>query len=225
MTKTIIGYKKKLIMNKIKDISTYISRACLVSMLLIISIYFGSNVNAQESQNDWENSEIFGINKEDAHSTAIPFATIEQAKNADWEASPYYKSLNGSWKFNWVPKPADRPIDFYKPTYDVSNWDEIPVPGNWQMHGYGVPIYLNTDYPFGIVNPPYIPHDNNPVGSYRRNFTVPDNWDGKELFIHFGGVKSAFYIWVNGKKVGYSQGSMTPSEFNISPYIKEGNND
>ena len=123
--------------------------------------------------------------------------------------------LNGNWKFNWVPKPDDRPVDFYKTDYDVSIWKEIQVPSNWQLHGYGIPIYTNIVYPFK-VNPPFIQHENNPVGSYRRNFSLPDEWEGKEIFIHFAGVKSAFYLWINGKKVGYSQGSMTPAEFNIT---------
>ncbi len=201
-----------------------VKTSMVLIIILIMFAYFNKNINAQSSNNDWENSEIFGINKEEAHCTAIPFATIEQAENANWEESPYYKLLNGKWKFNWVPKPADRPIDFYKSEYDVSKWDEIPVPGNWQMYGYGIPIYVNVKYPFVVVNPPYIPHDNNPVGSYRKNFTVPDDWKGREIFIHFNGVKSAFYIWVNGKKVGYSQGSMTPAEFNLTPYLKEGGN-
>jgi len=200
------------------------TRLFFITISLLISMQLNTNLYAQKSVNDWENSEIFGISKEEAHCTAIPFATYDQAKKAEWTASPFYKLLNGKWKFNWVSKPADRPIDFYKPDYNVSNWDEIPVPGNWQMYGYGIPIYVNVKYPFVIVNPPYIPHDNNPVGSYRRNFNIPANWDSREIFIHFNGVKSAFYIWVNGKKVGYSQGSMTPAEFNLTPYLKKGEN-
>ncbi|VAX26294.1 beta-galactosidase [hydrothermal vent metagenome] len=200
------------------------SKIFFISLLIFISIHLEINLYGQKSPNDWENSEVFEINREEAHNTAIPFATIEQAKKADWEASPFYKLLNGKWKFNWVSKPADRTMDFYKPGYDVSSWDDITVPGNWQMSGYGIPFCLNTEYGFGVVNPPYIPHDNNPVGSYRRNFTVPDSWDGREIFINLGGVKSAFYIWVNSKKVGYSQDSMTPAEFNLTPYLIEGNN-
>ena len=199
-------------------------KTVFVSLLIFISIHLGNILYGQKSSNDWENSEVFGIYKEEAHNTAIPFATFEQAKKGDTESSPYYKLLSGNWKFNWVPKPDDRPMYFYKPEYDVSGWDEIPVPISWQLYGYGIPIYLNTDYAFGVVNPPYIPHDNNPVGSYRRNFTIPDNWDEREVFIHFDGVKSAFYIWVNGEKVGYSQGSMTPAEFNLTPYLKDGEN-
>ncbi|MCK5367263.1 MAG: glycoside hydrolase family 2, partial [Cyclobacteriaceae bacterium] len=111
----------------------------IISFLISISPHLETNLYGQESQYDWENSEIFGINKEEAHNTAIPFATFNEAKEANREASPFYKLLNGKWKFNWVPKPADRPYDFYKPEYDVSGWDEITVPSNWQMYGYGIP--------------------------------------------------------------------------------------
>jgi beta-galactosidase len=140
----------------------------LLYILVLISIGLNSDLFGQVSTNDWENSEIFSINKEQAHSTAIPFANLKQAKKAVWRDSPFYKSLNGNWKFNWVPKPVDRPLNFYRPEYDVSDWKEIPVPGNWQMYGYGIPIYVNVKYPFVEVNPPFIPTDNNPVGSYKR---------------------------------------------------------
>lgn len=200
--------------------NNYLKISLLVGFLLFSIL----SCTQQESANDWENSEIFGINKEEAHNTAIPFDNLEQVRKGDFSKSTYYSSLNGKWKFNWVPKPADRPTDFYKTEFDVSKWDEVQVPGNWQMQGYGVPIYVNVKYPFVKVDPPFIPHDNNPVGSYRRSFTIPKNWDGREIFIHFDGVRSAFYIWVNGKKVGYSQGSMTPAEFNLTPFLKEGNN-
>ncbi len=172
---------------------------------------------------DWENPDVTGINKEPAHCTLIPYSDIETALKADRKESPFYKSLNGNWKFNWVEIPADRPLDFYKPEYDVSNWKLIPVPSNWQMHGYGRPIYLNSRHPFP-PNPPYIPHDYNPVGSYRRRFTVPDDWKDRQIFVHFDGVKSAFYLWINGQKLGYSEDSMTPAEFNITKYLKSGEN-
>lgn len=200
--------------------NNYFKINLLVSLLLFLIL----SCTHQNSSNDWENSEIFNINKEEAHNTAIPFDNLEQVRNGDFSKSTYYSSLNGEWKFNWVPKPADRPTDFFKTEYDISKWDEVQVPGNWQMQDYGVPIYVNVKYPFVKVDPPFIPHDNNPVGSYQRNFTIPKNWDGREIFIHFDGVRSAFYIWVNGKKVGYSQGSMTPAEFNLTPFLKEGNN-
>ncbi|MHA1729646.1 MAG: glycoside hydrolase family 2 TIM barrel-domain containing protein [Promethearchaeota archaeon] len=169
---------------------------------------------------DWENSEVIGKNKEPSHCTSIPYPNVESTlKN---EKSPYFKSLSGKWKFNWVKKPDNRPKNFYKIDYNAENWEEIPVPSCWQLQGYGTALYTNAQYPFLFnrkIKPPEIPHDYNPVGSYRLNFTVPKSWDDMEVFIHFGGVKSAFYIWVNGKMVGYSQGSMTPAEFKINKYI------
>ncbi|MFX1242067.1 MAG: glycoside hydrolase family 2 TIM barrel-domain containing protein [Promethearchaeota archaeon] len=175
---------------------------------------------------DWENSEMIGENKEPPHNTLIPYHDANSALTGKDESSKYYKSLNGNWKFKWVNKPSERPIQFYKSNYDVSEWDDIPVPSNWQMHGYGIPIYTDSKYPFSIKTKkiPSIDHEYNPVGSYRKEFKIPDDWNKREIFIHFAGVKSAFYVWVNGKKVGYSQGSMTPAEFNITNFIDEGNN-
>ena len=191
----------------------------LFGVILVLSCLSG----VLEAAVDWENPEMVGRNKEPGHCTLMPYADVKSALACVREASPFYKSLNGNWKFNWVRKPADRPKDFYKLNYDVRGWDDIEVPSNWQMHGYGIPIYLNSRHPFK-ANPPYIPHDYNPVGSYRTEFSVPESWDGKQVFIHFDGVKSAFYIWVNGEEVGYSQGSMTPAEFNITKYLRPGKN-
>ncbi len=173
--------------------------------------------------NDWENPEMIGQNKELSHCTLMPYVNIKTALKGTRDASEFYKSLNGKWKFHWVQKPADRPKDFHKIDYDASNWDTIDIPSNWQLHGYGRPIYLNVPYPFK-KNPPYIQHDYNPVGSYRTDFKIPDNWKERKVFIHFDGVESAFYLWINGKKVGYSQGSRTPAEFNVTPYLHEGKN-
>jgi len=174
---------------------------------------------------DWENSKIFSINKEPAHSTVIPFESIDGALGK-WENSLYYKSLNGMWKFNWVKSPSERPRNFYKEDFKTDKWEEIDVPSNWQMRGYGIPIYTNVNYPNSIntQNIPKVDQSYNPVGSYRRYFNIPTNWKGREIFIHFGGVKSAFYLWINGKKVGYSQGSMTPAEFNITKHLREDKN-
>jgi beta-galactosidase len=178
-----------------------------------------------DNKNDWENASIIGQNKEPAHNTLIPYQDLESALKSSKD-SEYFQSLNGNWKFNWVKKPADRPINFYEVDYDDNNWDNIDVPSNWQMRGYGIPIYTNVKYPYSInLNDiPSIDHEYNPVGSYRRSFNIPDFWQDREIFIHFGGVKSAFYIWLNGKRVGYSQGSMTPAEFNITPFLKSKDN-
>ena len=122
-----------------------------------------------------------------------------------------------------MKKPADRPADFWRDGFDDGAWDTIPVPSCWEFEGYGTPIYINVRYPFP-ANPPFVPHDWNPVGSYRTRFTVPETWDGRRTFIVFEGVKSAFYLWINGREVGYSQGSMTPAEFDITGYIEPGRN-
>jgi beta-galactosidase len=198
-----------------------------------VSLLFLSINSLFAQQHDWENEQVIGINKEQSHSVYIPYATMEQALADYASESPFYQCLNGTWKFNWVKSPDMRPVDFYKPDFNVNYWDNIEVPSNWQVKGYGKPIYTNITYPF-VKNPPYVMGTAysgwtnselpNPVGSYRRNFVVPDNWDGQEVYLHFAGVQSAMYVWVNGKKVGYSQGSMTPAEFNITTYILKGNN-
>ena len=172
---------------------------------------------------DWENPEVTGRNKEPGHCTLVPYPDIETAVAGQGEASPFYQSLNGKWRFKCVRKPEDRPMDFYRPDFDVSGWAEIPVPSNWEMQGYDKPIYLNMRYPHP-TNPPYIAPDYNPVGSYRRLFTIPDAWKDRQVFLHFDGVMSAFYVWINGRLVGYSEDSMTPGEFNITPCLKPGDN-
>ncbi len=173
--------------------------------------------------NDWENPAMIGRDKEPAHCTYIPYVDTETALKNTPSQSPYYLSLNGTWKFNWVRNPSERPVNFYKDDYNASQWNDIAVPGNWELQGFGIPVYTNTDYLFP-ANPPHIPHDFNPVGSYRRDFTIPEGWDNSQVFLHFGGVKSAMYVWVNGKEVGYSQGSKTPAEFNITKYLRKGKN-
>jgi beta-galactosidase len=173
---------------------------------------------------EWEDPNIVGVNKEPPRATSWPFADVDSALRGTKEDSPFVRLLNGKWKFHWVGKPADRPEQFYKPDYDVSGWREIPVPGCWEMNGYGVPHYTNIRYPFSPVNPPRIPHDYNPVGSYRTTFSVPKEWSGRQTFIRFDGVYSAFYVWMNGKEVGYSEDSKGPAEFNLTPYLQEGQN-
>jgi len=194
-----------------------------------------------DSLPDIENPRMFNQHKEAPHATLMPFESLEAALTKKRDESIYYQSLSGTWKFNWVRKPADRPLDFYKPDFDVSAWDDIPVPSNWELEGYGVPIYVNHQYEFADYRAPVsdemefvdriypkkpgqVPHDYNPVGSYRRNFTIPDHWDGRQVFIQFGAVKSAMYLWINGQKVGYSQGSKTPAEWDITKYLRKGSN-
>ncbi len=172
---------------------------------------------------DWENPAVFQINREDPHATIISFSDAESALKADKASSPNYLSLDGTWKFNWVKTPEERPYWFFKDDYDTRDWKDIEVPSNWQMKGYDVPIYVNISYPHK-KNPPFIEHSFNPVGSYKRTFKVPSDWTEKEVFLHFGAVSSAFYVWVNEQLVGYSEDSKVPAEFNITKFLKSGTN-
>jgi beta-galactosidase len=177
---------------------------------------------------EWNNNpEIFEVNRMKAHSTLMPFDTIEEALEGNKFNSKYYLSLNGLWKFNFAENPDKRIKNFYENDYDASSWKEIKVPSNWQMQGYDYPQYTNKIYPwYGKENikPPTAPTKYNPVGSYIRNFNIPKEWEGKPLYISFQGVESAFYVWVNGEFVGYSEDTFTPAEFDITSYIKKGEN-
>ncbi|MHA1697282.1 MAG: glycoside hydrolase family 2 TIM barrel-domain containing protein [Promethearchaeota archaeon] len=177
------------------------------------------------SRPDWENLDIIDRNKEPAHCSLMPFPSRDAALSSNvWHDSSFCISLSGKWAFNWVKKPADRPLDFYRVDFDDSSWSRINVPSNWEFEGYDIPIYTNYKYPYPIKrrNIPSIDHDDNPVGSYRTRFVVPEGWGNRRIFIHFGGVMSAFYLWINGKMVGYSQGSMTPAEFDITGFVVVG---
>ena len=197
--------------------------------LLFLSFLFFANGISQADSNllnnteYWKNQKIFQINKEAPHATLFPYRSIEAAIANNKEQSPWFKSLNGLWHFNLVKKPSERPVGFYKDTLDISNWDLIKVPGNWEVQGYDFPIYLDEKYPF-VANWPDMQDDYDPVGSYKRIFQVDKSWLNKEVILYLGAVTSAVYVWVNGKKVGYSQGSKTPAEFNISSYLKKGEN-
>ena len=176
---------------------------------------------------------LVDINKEPSRASFMPFADEASAVVNKYDASPYYLSLNGEWKFSLTDNPANRPKDFYKPSFDVSGWKNIRVPGNWEMQGFSFPIYVNTSYefvnkgfpPYMEANqPPYVPESFNPVGMYRREFEIPKNWDGKEIFLSIDGVKSAAYVYVNGEFVGMSKDSKTPARYDITSYVKEGKN-
>ena len=180
-----------------------------------------------------EDPEIQGINKEPYHATLVPYGTVAQAVNADRLNTPFAISLNGNWKFNWVAWPQQRPVRFYEPGYDVSGWDQIEVPSNWQLKGYGTPYYSNYNYIFQKDFPRIMSappekftafRERNPVGSYRRDFTVPNDWNGRRVFIRFDGVDAGFFLWVNGKKVGYSVNSRNAAEFDVTSFLKKGKN-
>lgn len=170
----------------------------------------------------YEDPLVSGINRDPARVTAYSFATINDALKNDREQSGRYLSLNGDWDFSFAGKPGDEPNDFYKSK--VSGWKKITVPSSWEMQGYDNPIYKSAVYPFRPVNPPYVPKDYNAVGCYQKSITIPANWKGMNVTLHFGGVSSAYKLWVNGKFAGYAEDSFLPSEFNITPYLQKGEN-
>ena len=202
--------------------------------LLAIALFVGGITNAREQHHDWEDNHVLQINREPARAYFIPFGEHQGDRTL---------SLNGQWHFRWTKTPDERVKDFYRTNYDDSQWATLAVPANWEVNGYGTPIYISAGYPFKI-DPPFVMREpkpdwttyveRNPTGQYRRTFVVPDSWacccdtatnkTAGQTFLRFEGVMSAFYVWVNGHRVGYSQGSMEPSEFNVTPYIKKGEN-
>jgi beta-galactosidase len=182
-----------------------------------------ATVSSEGDPPDWENQAVFNINREAPRAWFVPFEDVNKlGESSPWESSLIH-SLNGEWKFNLAQNPGERPVDFFKDNFDSGEWDLIPVPSNWEMQGYDYPIYTNVKFPHE-KNPPYMQKHYNPTGSYLREFTLPDGWGDKEIYLHFGAVSSAMYVWINEQKVGYSEDSKTPAEFNITPYLKEGKN-
>ena len=219
---------KQINQNSIK----YILGICLLSFLFVpfvgnaqSLIYWPQGVSPVPKvyqSNPWEDPTIVAINREMAHATAYSFGSVTDAIHGDREKSGRYLNLDGEWNFKFAINPDEAPKDFY--LSKVQGWDKIEVPSNWEMKGYDKPIYKSTGYPFRPVNPPYTPKDYNPVGSYQRSFTVPADWKNMNITLQFGGVRSAFMVWVNGKFVGYGEDSCLPSEFNVTPYLKDGEN-
>ncbi|WP_052572968.1 glycoside hydrolase family 2 TIM barrel-domain containing protein [Haloferula sp. BvORR071] len=200
-----------------------------------LPLFFALALPAFSQAPEWEDPAVFRINKEAPRATAMPFPQREDALTKLRLQSPWCQMLNGKWKFYYAGTPAARPADFFKPDFDISGWPEITVPSNWQLQGYGVPIGTNIEYPFAS-DPPHVMGEppahfpnfpvakRNPVGSYRRSFTLPPEWNGQPVHVVFQGVDSAFYLWINGEKVGYSEDSRTPAEFDITKYLKDGEN-
>lgn len=198
--------------------------------------------NEARRNNYWENETIFAENKEKGHATFMPYANeASMLADAEYFNTPWsvpvndkYLSLNGTWKFNLVDEPSQRPMNFFEEGFDVTEWDTIPVPSNWEMQGYDKPIYANVEYPHANT-PPFINarkgfndgganYGINPVGSYVKSFNFPEDWDTNRTYLHFGGIYSAAFVWVNGKYVGYTQGANNDAEFDISKYLKPGEN-
>lgn len=178
---------------------------------------------AKATPAEWEQPEVVAVNREPMKATFFNFESREKALAGDKAASQYYLSLDGTWSFKYSTNPDVRPKDFYKPSYDVAKWGHIQVPGMLQAQGYGKPIFTNIRYPFP-ANEPYIAHELNEVGSYRRDFDLPAAWSGRDVFLQIGAAGAAYYVWVNGRKVGYSEDSKLPAEFDLTHYVKPGHN-
>lgn len=195
-----------------------VKKSCFVFLFVLFIVNI---IVAQEINNDWENpaSPVHNTMKPAAWFIPYPGETAALSKGN----SPFVQSLDGIWKFNLVNTPAERPAAFYKDNYDLRKWHDIKVPASWQTEGFDRFIFTDVEYPIP-VNPPYVPADYNPVGSYKKSFTVPAGWKDKDVFIHFGAVSSFFYLWINEQYIGFSKDSKTEAKFNITPYLKKGQN-
>lgn len=202
---------------------------CHVSLLLLA----GTGIAlAQEAPRDWENPALLSRGTERPHATLVAFPDAASARslgprdNAARTRSPWYRSLNGDWKYRYAQNPLARVAGFQDPGFSDADWAVIPVPANVEMHGHGIPIYVNVKYPWGKATPPVVPQDNphNTVSAYRRTFDVPADWAGRRIFITFDGVNSFLYLWINGQLVGLNKDSRTPAEFDITSFVKPGAN-
>lgn len=191
---------------------------------------------AQQPPHDWENPAVIGIHKLPPRASGWSTPSVEQAIATNYRSpnqSPWVSKLSGKWKFKWSANPSERPEDFHQVGFEDDGWDNISVPGTWQTQGYGVPIYVNKGYPFQTAPPRVMEEPDprwtsfklrNPVGSYRTTFELPESWSGRRTYLHFAGVQSAMYLWVNGRRVGYSQGSRCPAEFDVTDFVQPGEN-
>jgi beta-galactosidase len=191
-----------------------------LTILCLLSLFAESKTQEREP---WENNEVFSINKEAPHATFFPFLSRDAALINDIKKNDNYLLLNGLWKFDWQRSPKNKPKGFENISFNDNNWKQIPVPGNWETEGFGYPIYLDERFPFTTTWPD-VPKEYNPIGSYRKTFTFPNSWKNKQVFLHVGAAKSSLDVWLNGEKVGFSQGSKTPAEFDLTSYINEHEN-
>ena len=191
------------------------------SLLALLFLCIGCLVASAEEHPYWEQPEVFAINKLPARATLTPYTSFAEALSRG--ASQWVKDISGDWKFHWTATPAEAPEGFEAVGYDDREWATMPVPGNWEINGYGVPIYTNVNYPFP-KNPPFIPRDDNPTGCYRHSFQVPEAWEGRRVILHFESGLAAMEVWLNGSSVGYAEGTKTAVEFDITPYVVAGEN-
>jgi beta-galactosidase len=185
-------------------------------------LFLSTTLCYAQNKNEWEDPKTVEINKEKPHASFMLYDNVNDVKSDEYSKSPWYQSLNGTWKFNYVDQYSKRITDFYRTDLQDSDWANIPVPSNWERKGFGIPIYTNITYPFPR-NPPFVGKDN-PVGTYRKTFTVPANWDGREVLLHFGSITGYAKIYLNGEMVGMSKVSKSPAEFDITKKLKKGNN-
>ncbi len=201
----------------------------LVTLALAGGLGLGAPAPARAASPEWEDPAVFAIGMERPHATLIPFADRTGALTRDAARSPRVQVLNGTWKFRWVKNPFEAPAGFEAEAFDATGWDDLPVPSNWQVVGaregraYDKPFFSNIKHPFK-ADPPHVPHDDNPTGLYRTTFDVPAAWQGQRLFLHFGGLQSAAYFWVNGQKVGYHEDAFTPAEIDVTAVARPGTN-
>jgi len=197
-------------------------------LCFILGIILFCNTTLIHAQsNEWQDPNVNAVNRMEMRTNHFAYESEDLALKGEKEMSANYFSLNGVWQFNWVKDADMRPLDFFRTDFNDKGWDKMQVPGIWEIYGYGDPIYVNVGYPWRNQfknNPPNIPTENNHVGSYRREITIPDDWNGKEIIAHFGSVTSNIYLWVNGKYVGYSEDSKLEAEFNLSNYLRPGKN-
>ena len=192
-------------------------------LMLVAAILMMKKEKTHEMNDHWEDQTVFQINREEPRAHFFPFESEALALKNDKSLSNYFQSLNGEWKFHFAKDPSQKAVGFEEVNHDISSWENIQVPGHWEMQGWSVPIYLDEEYPFP-PDPPFVPHDYNTVGSYVKTFELNELWNSRNIFIQFGGVRSAFYFWLNGEFVGYSQGSKTPAVFNITDKVISGEN-
>lgn len=207
-------------MNSIKKMMLSGVLGCLIS-----GMAYADGSSPQPVKPYWQDIQVVAVNKEKPRSSFMSYADRETALTSRFEKSPYYSLLNGTWKFFFVDSYKDLPQNITDPSVNTSSWDDITVPGNWEVQGHGVAIYTNHGYEFKPRNPqpPLLP-EANPVGVYRRDIEIPASWDNRDIYLHIGGAKSGLYVYLNGKEVGYSEDSKNPAEFLINKYLQPGKN-
>ncbi len=193
------------------------------NFLFLVAMICCITAAGQTSLPEWLDPAVFAVNKEPARATSLPYPTEELALKDEYSSSPYYQLISGLWKFNWVSKASEAPESFYREDFDASKWVNMPVPGTWEFNGFGIPVYVASGFGFQAPHFGVDPNDS-PVGSYRHEFEIPENWNGRRIFLHFEGGTTAMYVWINGQKVGYTENAKCPAEFDITPYIRREKN-